>query len=115
VQPKYFNNDTTFDFGYRTPDDGWENRWRKGQNALLGWDPSLPGSGSGAKSLGEEFGASDAFAACQVEKVFRIVCLRAPQDSADRSQVASMASAFRAGGYRLKRPFADAAAYCMGE
>jgi hypothetical protein len=115
VQPKYFNNDTTFAYGYRTPDDGWENRWRKGQNALLGWDPSLPGSGSGAKSLGEEFGASDAFAACQVEKVFRIVCLRAPQDSADRSQVASMASAFRAGGYRLKRPFADAAAYCMGE
>jgi hypothetical protein len=115
VQPKYFNNDTTFAYGYRTPDDGWENRWRKGQNALLGWDPSLPGSGSGAKSLGEEFGASDAFAACQVEKVFRTVCLRAPQDSADRSQVASMASAFRAGGYRLKRPFADAAAYCMGE
>jgi hypothetical protein len=115
VQPKYFNNDTTFAYGYRTPDDGWENRWRKGQNALLGWDPSLPGSGSGAKSLGEEFGASDAFAACQVEKVFRTVCLRAPQDSADRSQVSSMASAFRAGGYRLKRPFADAAAYCMGE
>jgi hypothetical protein len=115
VQPKYFNNDTTFAFGYRTPDDGWENRWRKGQNALLGWDPSLPGSGNGAKSLGEEFGASDAFAACQVEKVFRAVCLRAPQDAADRSQVASMASAFRAGGYRLKRPFADAAAYCMGD
>jgi hypothetical protein len=115
VQPKYFNNDTTFAYGYRTPDDGWENRWREGQNALLGWDPSLPGSGNGAKSLGEEFGVSDAFAACQVEKVFRTVCLRAPQDAADRSQVASMASAFRAGGYRLKRPFADAAAYCMGD
>jgi hypothetical protein len=115
VQPKYFNNDTTFAFGFRTPDDAWENRWRKGQNALLGWEPTLPGSGNGAKSLGDEFGASDAFAACQVEKVFRAVCLRAPQDAADRSQVASMASAFRAGGYRLKQPFADAAAYCMGD
>ena len=44
VQPKYFNNDTTFAFGFRTPDDAWENRWRAGQNSLLGWDSSLPGS-----------------------------------------------------------------------
>lgn len=114
VQPKYFNNDATFPFGFRTPDDAWENRWRKGPNALLGWDASLPGSGGGAKSLGQELGASDAFASCQVEKVFRTVCLRAPQDAADRNQVATMASAFRAGGYRLKDVFADAAAYCRG-
>ncbi len=38
VQPKYFNNDTNFAPGFRTPDDHWENRWRKGQNSLLGWD-----------------------------------------------------------------------------
>jgi hypothetical protein len=115
VQPKYFNNDTTFAYGFVTPNDAWENRWRKGQNALLGWDESLPGSGSGAKSLGEEFGASDAFASCQVEKVFRTVCLRAPQDEVDRDEIASMAGAFRAGGYRLKQVFADAATYCMGD
>jgi len=114
VQPKYFNNDTTFAFGFRTPDDAWENRWRAGHNALLGWDGSLPGSGNGAKSLGEEFGASDAFATCQVEKVFRTVCLRDPQDQADRDQVESITSSFRASGYRLKQAFADAAAYCMG-
>ena len=47
VQPKYFNNDTTFAFGFRTPDDQWENRWRKGQNALLGWDATLAGIGHG--------------------------------------------------------------------
>ena len=115
VQPKYFNNDTTFAFGFRTPDDAWENRWRAGQNALLGWDSGLPGSGQGAKSLGQEFGASDAFATCQVEKVFRTVCLRTPQDAADRSQVASMTSSFRSSGYRLKQAFADAAEYCMGD
>jgi len=114
VQEKYFHNDTTFAFGFRTPDDSWENRWRKGHNALLGWDPALPGSGSGAKSLGQEFGASDAFATCQVEKVFHTVCLRAPQDAADRSEIASMASSFRSSGYRLKQAFADAATYCMG-
>jgi len=114
VQPKYFNNDATFAFGFRTPDDAWENRWRKGHNALLGWDPSMPGSGSGAKSLGEEFAASDGFATCQVEKVFRTVCLRNPQDAADRDEIESMAGSFRSSGYRLKQAFADAATYCMG-
>lgn len=115
VQPKYFNNDATFAPGFRTPDDRWENRWRAGPNALMGFDASLPGSGSGAKSLGEELGASDAFASCQVEKVFRSVCLRAPQDAADRGQVGAMASSFRSSGYRLKQAFADAAEYCMGD
>jgi hypothetical protein len=115
VQEKYFHNDTTFAFGFRTPDDAWENRWRKGHNALLGWDTSLPGSGNGAKSLGQEFGASDAFATCQVEKVFRTVCLRNPQDAADRSEIASMAGSFRSSGYKLKQAFADAATYCMGD
>ena len=114
VQPKYFNNDTTFEFGFRTPDDAWENRWRAGENSLLGWDPNLPGSGNGAKSLGQEFGASDAFATCQVEKVFRTVCLRNPQDAADRSRIASMAGSFRSSGYRLKQAFAEAADYCKG-
>ena len=115
VQAKYFNNDTTFAFGFRTPDDQWENRWRKGQNALLGWDATLPGSGTGAKSLGQEFGASDGFATCQVEKVFRTVCLRAPQDEDDRDEIDSMVSSFRSSGYRLKQAFADAATYCMGD
>ncbi|MGQ0430094.1 MAG: hypothetical protein ACT4UQ_09195 [Gammaproteobacteria bacterium] len=114
VQAKYFLNADTFRPGFVTPDDRWENRWRRGPNALLGWDSSLPGSGSGAKSLGEEFGASDAFATCQVEKVFRNVCLRAPQNAADRNRIATMTSSFRASGYRLKQAFADAAAYCMG-
>ncbi len=114
VQPKYFLNDETFAPGFVTPDEQWENRWRLGQNALLGFHPALPGSGSGAKSLGEEFGASDAFASCQVEKVFRNVCLRSPQDAADRSQISSMTSSFRSSGYRLKQAFADAATYCMG-
>jgi hypothetical protein len=114
VQEKYFHNDTTFAFGFRTPDDAWENRWRKGHNAVLGFDPALPGSGNGAKSLGQEFAASDAFAACQVEKVFRTVCLRNPQDQADRDEITSMAGSFRSSGYRLKQAFADAATYCMG-
>ena len=115
VQAKYFNNDTTFPYGYRTPDDQWTNYWRAGHNALLGWDSQLPGSGAGAKSMGQELANSTAFARCQVEKVFRNVCLRSPVDGADRQQVDSMVGSFRSGGYRLKQVFAESAAYCMGD
>lgn len=115
VQAKYFNNDTTFPHGYRTPDDQWSNYWRAGQNALLGWDTQLPGSGAGAKSMGQELANSTAFARCQVEKVFRNVCLRSPVDATDRQQIDSMVGSFRSGGYRLKQVFAESAAYCMGD
>ena len=115
VQPKYFNNADNFRPGYVTPDDGWDNYWRAGPNSLLGWSSALPGRGNGAKSLGEEIASSDAFARCQVEKVFRNVCFRAPSDSADRARVDSMVGSFRGNGYKLKRVFAEAATYCMGD
>jgi hypothetical protein len=114
VQPKYFNNDANFPFGFRTPDDAWENRWRVGQNEFLGWDQTLPGSGRGAKSMGQELANSDAFASCQVKKVFRAVCLREPEDANDRTQVAQMVTSLKS-GYRMKQTFAEAAVYCMGQ
>src|SRR5690606_37139859 len=54
VEAKYFNNADNFAPGYQTPDDRWDNYWRAGRNALLGWDPTLPGYGHGAKSMGRE-------------------------------------------------------------
>ncbi len=116
VQSKYFNNEDNFPFGYVTTDDSWMNYWRSGQNEYLGWDTTLPGSGTGAKSLGRELGNSDAFANCQVKKVFKAVCLREPEDQFDRAQVATMVGTFKASGaYSMKRVFADAAVYCMGQ
>jgi hypothetical protein len=115
VQPKYKINSDTFKYGFVTPDDGWDNYWRSGQNALLGWDPGLPGSGNGAKSLGTELANSDAFARCQVEKVFRSVCLREPGDDADRAEVASITTNFKASNYNMKTVFAEAAVYCKGD
>jgi hypothetical protein len=113
--PKYFNNATNFPPGFITPDDAWENRWRRGQNSLLGWNTALPGRGNGAKSMGEELANSTAFAQCQVEKVFKTVCFRAPGNAADRAQVSTMTTNFRNNGYRLKQVFAEAAVYCMGD
>jgi hypothetical protein len=112
---KYFNNNTNFAPGFVTPNDAWENRWRKGQNSLLGWSSALPGSGTGAKSMGAELANSNAFAQCQVEKVFKTVCFRAPGNQADRDEVTAMTNRFKANGYRLKQVFAEAAVHCMGE
>jgi len=117
VHSKYFNNDLNFPQGYRTVDDSWENRWRVGQNSYLGFDPALngEGTGNGAKSLGVELGKSQAFASCQVKKVFRTVCLRDPENAADRTAVSNITSTFTSTGYDLKQVFADTAVHCMGQ
>ncbi len=115
VQPKYFNNDTTFEDGFVTPDDAWENYWREGQNSVIGWDGALPGSGNGAKSLGQELAGTQAFAQCQVEKVFEAVCLRPPVDGTDRGQVDTMTTTFIGSNYNLRQVFAESAIYCMGD
>lgn len=116
VVAKYHINSTTFEQGYVTPDDGWDNYWRSGANRRLGWDTNgmgLTGSGNGAKSLGQEFANSDAFAQCQVKKVFRNVCLREPGSSADHTAISDTVASFKA-GYDLKDVFARAAAFCKG-
>ena len=114
VQPKYLINSDNFKPGFVTTDDHWDNYYRHGANQVLGFDAALPGAGSGAKSMGQELAHSDAFAQCQVEKVFRAVCLREPGNAADRQQVSDIKSRFRTTGYKLKQVFADAAIYCMG-
>ncbi|HEY9182304.1 MAG TPA: hypothetical protein VIQ99_03830 [Gammaproteobacteria bacterium] len=114
VHPKYFNNDTTFPDGFVTPDDSWHNHWRQGQNALIGWSQALPGQGNGAKSLGIELASTDAFAQCQVQKVFKAVCLRDAVDQSDRDQVSAMTTTFRNNNFNLKQVFAESAGYCMG-
>jgi len=113
VQPKYFINSNNFVYGYVTPDDSWSNRWRGGVNASLGWDPMLPGYGNGAKSLGQELESSDAFAQCQVVKVFTAVCFRAPLQS-DQTAITSIKASFKSNGL-LKQVFQQAAAACPGQ
>jgi hypothetical protein len=113
VQPKYSINNTNFPQGYVTTDDTWNNRWRTGPNQILGWSAALPGTGQGAKSLGVELENSQAFASCQVTRVFKDVCLRAPSSASDVTQVTTMIASFQ-NGYNLRQVFAQSAAYCMG-
>ena len=121
TQPKYHINNTNFPQGFNTPDDSWNNRWRTGPNANLGWSASLSGAGQGAQSLGQELESSGAFASCQVTRVFKTVCYRAPATSSlqnpngDGAQIQSMIASFQSNNYSLRQVFAEAAAYCMGD
>ncbi|MCJ8319395.1 MAG: hypothetical protein MJK12_07165 [Colwellia sp.] len=115
VQAKYHNNATTFPYGFVTPDDQWQNYWREGANQRLGWDPSIIGKGVGAKSLGEELANSQAFAQCQVKKVFKTVCLRDAESNEDLVQINNTTEYFKQNSYQLKRVFAEVGAYCMGD
>lgn len=118
VQAKYHINANNFPYGFVTPDDRWDNYWRKGPNANLGWGTgagfSGTGFGNGAKSLGEELANSEAFAQCQVKKVFKAVCFREASSTNDSSQIADMVTIFKA-AYNLKSIFAESAIYCMGD
>lgn len=115
VEKKYLQNSTTFPYGYVTTNDDWQNYWRAGINSSLGWDSSLPGKGSGAKTMGMELSHSKAFASCQVEKVFKHVCLRKPANTADHSKIDTITANFANSGYKLKQVFIDTADYCKGE
>jgi len=115
VEKKYLQNSTTFPYGYVTTNDDWQNYWRAGINSSLGWDTSLPGKGTGAKTMGMELSHSQAFASCQVEKVFKHVCLRKPANATDHSKVDAITANFASSGYKLKQVFIDTADYCKGE
>ena len=114
TQAKYHINTGNFPNGYVTNDDSWDNRWRSGPNSLMGWSTALSGSGQGAKSLGQELASSQAFAACQVQKVFQAICLRPPGNAADQAAAAQITSDFQSSGYNMKQVFAETAVYCMG-
>jgi hypothetical protein len=115
VQAKYAINTGNFPYGHVTIDDSWINYWRTGPNALLGWNTSLPGSGNGAKSFGQEIEGSTQFATCQVQKVFQAMCLRPPSNAADRAQASKITSDFVSSNYNMKTAFAESAVYCMGQ
>jgi len=108
VQEKYLINADNFRYGYVTPDDGWDNYWRTGQNSILGWGSG--GSGNGAKSLGQEFAGSQAFARCQAVKVYRAVCL---SDASESNLTDLLTASGFAATFNMKDLFAHAAEACM--
>lgn len=115
VNQKYQINIDNFKPGYVTPDDHWDNYWRKGPNRALGFSTAQSGSGTGAKTMGQELANSEAFAQCQVQKAFKAVCFREPGNSSDRSKVSQIVTSFKSSNYSMREVFAEAAVYCMGD
>jgi hypothetical protein len=132
VSAKHLINAENFAPGYQITDDSWVNYWRNGQNWLLGWtdnravtpllkDAKLNAIGKGAKSLGEELANSNAFAQCQVDKVFEAVCLRGPTEffddgvTRDRIERDNIVNRFKTTyNYNMRDVFTDVAAHCKG-
>ena len=126
VQAKYHINKNNFPYGYVTPNDHWTNYWRLGDNSgKIGWLNAAANSGAidlalndaysegdGAASLGQELANTEAFAHCQVKKVFKEVCLREPTDS-EQNEFDTLVANFKV-GYNLKQVFAEVAGYCSG-
>jgi hypothetical protein len=117
VTAKHLINPDNFKYGYVIQDDSWSNYWRHGPNKnRIGWG-SCPGfldakgicHGNGAASMGQELANSDAFASCQVQKVFKTVCFRQPTNT----ELASITGSFEL-DYNMKNVFAKAAVACMG-
>jgi hypothetical protein len=126
VQEKYLINKNTFAAGYVTPNHHWTNYWRLGENsARIGWRNSATNSGTidlavnpeysegdGASSMGRELANSEAFSHCQVKKVFRTVCLREPQSSAQESSAFDEFVGSFNSSHDIKQTFAEVAGYC---
>jgi hypothetical protein len=121
VSAKHLINSNNFAPGYQITDDSWVNYWRNGQNWRLGWgtaaNPDARGNetGNGAKSLGQELANSNAFAQCQVDKIFKAVCLRGPGEffGQDRTVRDNIVTAFKT-TYNMRNAFTDVAAHCKG-
>jgi len=122
VEAKHLINENNFKPGFITTDDSWINYWRNGQNSLLGWGHSAEvldaegnATGNGAKSLGIELANTRAFAQCQVDKVYKSVCFKDPNNySADRAVRDSIVTEFIGANYDMREVFSSVAAECKG-
>jgi hypothetical protein len=75
-------------------------------------EPISVSSGYGAASLGYEVTSTKAFAQCQVEKVYKFVCLRDPID-AQAGAINAIVTNMPADQYNMKNVFAKVAPLCM--
>jgi len=118
---KHRINRTNFIYGWETSDDSWTNYWRTGQNAKLEWannspqasiavPASIPGAAVGnAALLGQELANTNAFARCQVTKVYRHVCLNDPAEAT----LQTLTTNFVNSTYDMRTVFTDSVIDCM--
>ena len=118
VQAKYFINSSNFTYGFVTPDDSWSQPLaRRVRTRCSAGIAALPGSGNGAKSLGQELAAERCVRrTARCRRSSRRCASASPGNQPDRAagRAASRPTSRRS-GYKLKQVFAEAAVYCMGQ
>ncbi|MGD8809506.1 MAG: hypothetical protein PVG24_07860 [Gammaproteobacteria bacterium] len=86
---------------------------------LPAFDESVSGpdalGGSDLRSFGLALARTRAFSECQVERVFRQVCYREPEGTADLRAVERITDMFEHSNRSMKRVYAHTAAYCLAE
>lgn len=116
VAPK-INANVLFSDGHIVRDDTWQNLWASGQNSILGWR-QVNGShaGRGARGLGRYLASSQQFSQCMAEKVYKLVCVKEPQNATDIAAVEAYAIQFETGGeYNMKELIAKTSTLCLGQ
>lgn len=105
------NRDPVFPDGYITTDDSWINLWSQGQNSSLGWRG--PQEGNGASEFGRMLTKSRAFSVCMSKKVFKLVCVKSPNED-DEAFIDQMADELEQNDqYNMKNLFVKTVAKCI--
>jgi len=100
--------------GHIVTSDYFTNLWAVGQNASLGWRG--PQEGYGAKAVGRMLSSTRAFSECMANKVFKLVCLKEPQQQAHKDAIDSLATQFESNStYNMKSLIAKTSVLCLGE
>jgi len=115
VQYKVTQNYSVYPDGHLPQNDSWTNTLVTSADptkvSQLGWRGNL--SGTGANSLGKALAKTRAFSSCQVKKVFKHVCLRAPQAS-ESKRIDSIADQFEGEWkYNFKNLFKAVVNVCL--
>ncbi len=115
MQPKYLINSDNFKPGYVTPNDGWNNYWRQGQNSVNGWSSSAAGQRQRRQVHGHRARQQRAVRALPGgEGVQDRLPASAGQSARTATRSTRVIAQFKAGGYKMKDVFAQTAAYCKG-
>lgn len=108
------NRNNLFNDGHVVTSDYFTNIWATGQNASLGWRGAQ--DGYGAKAVGRLLASTRAFSDCMALRVFKLVCLKEPQQQVHLDAIQANADAFEANNsYNMKSLIAKTSVLCLGE
>jgi hypothetical protein len=110
---KMNHNENVFPNGYVITDDSFVNNAVGINNKVtFGWDGPNKFGGVGVNQFGRMIADSERFAQCMAKRVFETVCTPdAPHDTKISEVIASLATKFKASGYKFRSLFQDVAAH----